>query len=295
MKINPVYKKELKISVRSIKIAFTLLGYNLILALIGLVAFYLTFEGNGYVSTNYSDILNIYLTISVIEIALVLFLVPAFTAGAISGERERQTLEMLLTTQLRPIQIILGKLSSCISTILLLVISSLPVLSIVFAVGGIQILDLIQLIFLAFVTAIFIGSIGLFFSTLFKKTVPATVFTYGTVIFLILGTIFIVVVTYMMISMNIENQYTGTGTMKEADIGYLLLIFLVNPAITLISMVTKQYGSTAFVENMFTEFGTINPFIMEHWFVISIIVQLVISGILILLTARLLDPLKRRK
>lgn len=293
--INPVYKKELKLNVRTMRMALTILFYNAILAFIGLVCFYLVFSsGRYYGSIDYSNILVIYLIISIIEIGLVMFVVPAFTASAIAGERERQTLEILLTTRLKPMQIIMGKLLSSISNVLLLVFSSMPILSIVFTVGGVNFRDLLQLVFMTLILAIYIGSMGIFFSTLFKKTVPATVFTYGGVIFLTLGTIFIVVVSYLICDNINQQNYMNAVSYTSTDIGNATLILLLNPAITMVSMVAQQYGSASILTSFISSFGRCNRFIMEHWFWCSVVAQMLVSMIFLFSAARLLNPLKRK-
>src|SRR5207253_8718738 len=50
---------------------------------------------------------------------------PVFSAGAVTQERERQTLELLLTTLLRPSQIVIAKLISSlrVSTVLTLLLT----------------------------------------------------------------------------------------------------------------------------------------------------------------------------
>lgn len=296
MRINPVYHKELKISVRTRKMAFIIFSYNLLLSLIGLFSFYLSFDdAMTYNYVNYSNILSIYTTIAVIEIGLVLFIVPGFTSSAISGERERQTLEILLTTKLKPMEIILGKLSASISSLILLVLSSLPVLSIVFAVGGIGILDLLQLMFLAIVTAIFIGSIGIFFSTVFKKTTLATVFTYGSVVFLVVGTAAIVLGIYLVLELNLRNQTSPEGVYLSPDVGNVILILLINPMVTMVAMVMDQFGNYIEFNELLGQYGQGYPFIVENWFVISIMIQLILSIGIIYWSAKLLDPLRKRR
>lgn len=295
LQVNPVYKKELKTSSRSMKMAMIILGYNGLLAVIGLLAFFLTFEsGSHYNGINYSDILSIYMVMAVIEFGLVLFVVPAFTSGSISGERERQTLEILLTTRLKPIQIVLGKLASSISMVLLLVVSSIPVLSIVFSIGGIGLKDMAQLVFLVLVTAVFIGSIGILFSTLFRRTVPSTVFTYGSVIMLTLGTLFILGISYLIEANSVSRQNIVYGMYSGPDVGNMVLILLINPIFTMIAMMTDQYASSSLLSEILNQFGHANSFILEHWFWISILVQMFLSVLCILAAARLLDPLKRQ-
>lgn len=296
IRINPVYKKELKVSVRTVKTSFIILIYNSLLALIGLLAFYSYYEAPAtYGGTiNYGNILVIYTIISLIQFALIFFIVPAITSSAISGERERQTLEILLTTKLRPIQIIIGKLMSSISTILLLVISSFPILSIVFAIGGIRITDLIQVILIALVIAIFVGSIGIFYSTLFKKTTIATIFTYGTIIVILGGTVFVLAAIYLIVQMRLEANYNGIGAYPKADLGNLIFILLINPIFTLIQLFLNQFGSDSAMKVIIQEIATCNQFVLDNWFIISIAVQMLLALILILLAAKVLNPLKKK-
>ena len=110
LKLNPIYKKEMKQSVRSIKLPLFLVLFNSILAIISLIAFYVTNE-QVRLSGNIDYRSNIYLYIFMIsmEFALLVFIIPAMSSGLISGERERQTLDILLTSALRPGQIIFGK------------------------------------------------------------------------------------------------------------------------------------------------------------------------------------------
>lgn len=288
IKINPVYKKELKISVRSIRLPLIMFFYNALLAMIGLLVFYFIFQGNGYRSIDYGSVLLVYTMIAVLEFALILFVVPAFTANAIAGEREKQTLEILLTTTLKPEQIIIGKLMSSISTVVLLVFSSFPVMAIVFAVGGVRFVDLLQYMVFACITAIFIGSIGILFSTLFKKTVPATVFTYGAVLALVIGTLAVLFTIYLLVIKSYDTQYYSSGAVgpyNPPKLENMPLLLLVNPAVTLVSMITKQYGSLEFLTEFLDVFGGVHKTVSAYWDYISIAVQLILSGIFLKIAA----------
>ena len=53
--------------------------------------------------------------LTILQMALVLFITPSLTAGAISSEREKQTLNILLTTTQSSTQIIIGKLFSSVA------------------------------------------------------------------------------------------------------------------------------------------------------------------------------------
>ena len=72
-----------------------------------------------------------------IELFLVTFIAPAFTAGAISGERERQTYDLLKTTLLPARALIVGKMTSALSYVFLLLLAAIPLQSIAFLFGGV--------------------------------------------------------------------------------------------------------------------------------------------------------------
>lgn len=292
-KINPVYQKEAKLRVRSGKFAMIVLIYNLILVGIALFGFEMAFNvhWNNYV--DYSRATMIYLILICLETAMVVFMVPAYTAGSIAGEREKQTLDILLTTVMKPGQIIFGKLISSISMVLLLVISSLPVLSIIFTVGGVGLVDLFQFVAIAFIVAIFIGSIGVLASTIFQKTVRATVFSFGVVLLLCVGTIAIVVIAYLLQQMYYWNVMQGKGEMP--DVAWSALLLLLNPVVTMAEMISNQYGHSKEFQSIISEMGGLPEGIMRNWFYLSLFVQILCSAGLLLLAERRLDPLRRRK
>lgn len=298
IRINPVYKKELKTSVRTVRMSLVILGYNFIMALIGLISFYFTFRDGYYDTIDFGDVLQIYILLAVIEFGLVLFVVPAFTASSISGERERQTLEILLTTKLSPYQIIRGKLLASVSSILLLIFSSLPILALVFGAGGIRLPDLIEFLVFCVVTAFFVGSIGIFYSTIFKKTVPSTVATYGTVVGLLLGTMGIIIAANMISVNNYDTQFYragAEGVYSPPGVGPLILILMVNPAVSLVSLLSGQFGSAGYLRDYLSQFGKLEEAVYTHWYGISILIQMVISVFLLFLSSRRLNPIGKKK
>ena len=84
---------------------------------------------------------------------IVLVLAPASTAGAISLEREKQTLDLLTTTPISSLAIILGKLLSALSWVFLLLLASIPVTALVFTFGGVGPEDLVRSYVVLFATA----------------------------------------------------------------------------------------------------------------------------------------------
>ncbi len=124
----------------------------------------------------------------VIETLLVAVLAPAFTSGAISLEREKQTLDLLVATPLSSFALVAGKLISALAYVFLLILASVPLAAIVFLFGGVGPEDLVRGYVLLFAVAIGFGAIGLFISALVRRTQVATVLTYLTVLALSIGT-----------------------------------------------------------------------------------------------------------
>ena len=147
----------------------------------GFILLTTSFTGTGYFRPEESFFMFAMLTY--IQLGLILFITPGLTAGAISSEREKQTLNILLTTSQTSFQIILGKLTSSIAFLLLLV-AGLPIYSLVFLFGGVSPGQLGVIFLFFFLTMIAIGSIGIMYSTIIRKTIVSMIATYGTMIFL---------------------------------------------------------------------------------------------------------------
>jgi hypothetical protein len=122
-----------------------------------------------------------------VETLLVLVLAPAFTSGAISLEREKQTLDLLITTPLSTLGMVVGKLVSALTYVFLLILASIPLASLVFVFGGVGPEDLVRGYLLLFALAFGMGAIGLFISALVRRTQTATVITFVVVLGLSIG------------------------------------------------------------------------------------------------------------
>jgi ABC-type transport system involved in multi-copper enzyme maturation permease subunit len=124
----------------------------------------------------------------ILETLLVLVLAPAFTTGAISIEREKQTLDLLVTTPLSTLGMVIGKLFSALVYVFLLIIASIPLASLVFVFGAVGPEDLVRAYLFLFALAFGMGALGLFVSALVRRTQTATVITFVLVLVLSIGT-----------------------------------------------------------------------------------------------------------
>jgi len=139
-----------------------------------------------------------------IELFLVTFIAPAFTAGAISGERERQTYDLLKTTLLPLRSLIFGKMVSALSYVVLLLLAAIPLQAIAFLFGGISEIELGLSFVILLMTAIALGSIGLYFSAVRPSTLSANIATYAFTLTITIGLPLVVFVAYALFGPNAQ-------------------------------------------------------------------------------------------
>lgn len=229
---NPVLVKEVKLRFRSMKSFTGILFYLIAMSIFvfGYIFVTTAFTGTGFFRPDQSFLLFGLLTY--IQLGLILFITPGLTAGSISTEREKQTLNMLLTTSQSSLQIIIGKLSSSIAFLVLMLIAGLPIYSLVFLFGGISPGQLGLIFLFFFLTMVTVGSIGVMFSTIIRKTIVAMIATYGTMIFLAGVTAFFFIITIQVNMMGSGANVTPSPLAHFwASINPGILIFtLLNPS-----------------------------------------------------------------
>ncbi len=115
---------------------------------------------------------------------------PVFSAGSITQERERQTLDLLLTTLLRPGQIVLAKLVAAlrVSTVLTFLLTEQLILAyILLPELHRRIWTLFAFFLIIATTCLATTTIGLLCSALSRKTSVAMVVTYMTLLVFFVG------------------------------------------------------------------------------------------------------------
>ena len=127
MRINPVLKNEIKLSARSFKFTLVILFYVGILSAAGVLIFYNCIKNNYFEGLYLESIVYFYIGMAIIQAILLMFIVPSLTSTAICAEREKQTLEVLLSTKMSALSIVVGKLLSSISRVVLLIICTIPI------------------------------------------------------------------------------------------------------------------------------------------------------------------------
>lgn len=272
--INPVLLKELRQRFRSVKTSWLLALYLLVIGVFVLGFMYLNWRNSpGFFQPNRSR--ELFIMLSVTQLIMLAFVIPGLTAGVISGERERQTLNVLLTTRLTPWQIIWSKLVSSSAFTVLLVVATLPLYSIVFLYGGIAPGQVLGVFGFYLVTMFLFGCIGVACSSFFKRTGVSTVTTYGLAFALSAGTGFLAVFLYELYRINRQGAW-GPGFVAWVD----QLLQDINPVFVLMRILGEGVPETG------VSLG------LPYWMVYTI-VYLGAGALLLYWSARLLSPRKK--
>ncbi len=127
----------------------------------------------------------IFTFVSLLQVLLVCLLTPVFMAGAIAHEANPRTWEILLSTPLNSLQIVLGNLFGRLFFILSLLIASLPLFMVLRFFGGVPGESIIGAFLISISTAVLVASIAVTLSVTRSGGRRAVfVFYAGVVIFL---------------------------------------------------------------------------------------------------------------
>ena len=173
---NAVLAQELRTRMRGWRTAAVITAYLLVLSLIAVAVLESSINSQSFtMSTSASLGGALFALLSIVQMLLLLFLTPSSSAPAISGERQRQTLDLLLVTRLSTPSIILGKLFAALSFDVLLLVCALPLFSIVFLFGGVAPEQLAAAYAVFLCTVILLSSASLCISTLTRRSQASSV------------------------------------------------------------------------------------------------------------------------
>lgn len=292
--VNPIVIKEMRAQMRGPRAFWILTGYLLGLGLLAYGLYRITlnsasqYYGPGAPPQSAFIGQTLFIGLAFLEMVFVCFITPALTAGAISGEAERLTSDVLLSTPLRAASIVFGKTFASLTYIQLLILATIPLSSVVFLFGGVALRDVVQVIGLLALTAITYGTMGIFFSALTRRTGRATALSYLVVMAIIFGSVFSWAIT----------STTGRGAPPRQ-------IFYVNPFSALASAVMTPQISGGYYSSPVTSllfllgggpeamgFYTVNVPARPIWQYTTAL-YLAVTAILYLLTTQLIKPVRR--
>jgi ABC-2 type transport system permease protein len=287
---NPVVLKELRGRMRGPRAFVVLTVYLVLMSGFATLLYYLYSSSLNFEGAAAGGTIGRWLFSSIvaIEMFLVAFIAPTFTAGAISGERERQTYDLLRTTLLPARTLVVGKLISALSYILLLLLAAIPLQSIAFMFGGVTELEIVLSFVVLFVTAIALGAVGIYFSTVIPRTLNASVMTYGVAIFVTLGLPLIILLVASLFGSALSNPNT-IGTSTQATLLYLgAALASTNPLTAGLGtefLLTSNRGAGFFSWNLISMNSTLTIPFVAPWITFTLL-YLGISALLVLLAIR---------
>ncbi len=173
---NPVLNRELLVTLRSPR-SFVL-QFCYVLALSGLVYFYWPAGEDGARQVSPGVARRLFDIFFLGQFCLVALMAPTFAAGSITGEKERKTYEMLLASPLRPRTILVGKLLSSLSYLIILILSSLPLMILCYLLGGLLLSEIARSYLVLILAAGTFGLLSIACSSCFNRTSSALVVSY---------------------------------------------------------------------------------------------------------------------
>lgn len=282
---NPITVKELRSRMRGRR-AFVVLSVYLALMSGFIALIYLAYaqtSGGPYGPDPRQAGKVVFTAVLGVQSFLVIFVGPAFTAGAISGEKERQTYDLLRTTLLTADAFVAGKLFSALSYVFLLILAAIPLQSIAFLLGGVALIELVLSQILLLVAAVTFALFGLFASSRMKTTMAASVLTYAMSLFMTIGIPLLVgLFSAILGPLLFASSLSGIGEMLLAY-GGLLLAATNLPATLIVSDIfLLQEGALFFYKETFSSYSA---YIFSPW-PLFLVLYILLALLLYWLTVR---------
>ncbi len=280
---NPVVLKELRGRMRGARAFIVLTIY------LGLMSGFVTLVYLVYLSSQ--TILGpaqggqigraLFVSIVGIELFLVTFIAPAFASGAISGEVERQTYDLLRTTLLPARSLIAGKLVATLSYTFLLLLAAIPLQSIAFLFGGVSELEVILSFVILMATAILLSAAGVFFSALTRRTLSASVLSYVFALIMVVA----LPITLLLLMQVVGGLATASPAWEAVAFYSMGAVIATNPMATLwttLDLLFQRQVAWTFPQTLSN--GTIIPAV-SPW-IVFVGFSLWMSSILIVIAVR---------
>lgn len=221
---NPILAREIKERMRALRAPIVLTVYLLMLGLVVFGVERTTGRESPFASLTAATAgRTVYHYLLAFLLLLLVLMVPAISAGSISGERERETLHLVQVTTLSPHRIVLGKLGASMSWVTLLALATVPLVSVSFVLGGVSVGDVARGYAFVLFVALTVAMVTIGISARMRRTIGATVVAFLFVAAITIGTAisFGLVRAWMQIPARLEpepvwiltlNPFVGTAS-----------------------------------------------------------------------------------
>jgi ABC-type transport system involved in multi-copper enzyme maturation permease subunit len=173
---NPVLIRELLVTLRSPRSFVLQLLYVCVLG--ALVYFYWPAGEGGSRQVSPGVARALFDIFFLGQFFLVTLMAPTFAAGSITGEKERKTYELLLASPLQPATILVGKLLSSLGYLVILIVSSLPLMILCYLLGGLLLSEITRSYLVLILAAGTFGLLSIACSSYFRRTSSSLVVSY---------------------------------------------------------------------------------------------------------------------
>jgi ABC-type transport system involved in multi-copper enzyme maturation permease subunit len=188
---NPVIGRELRVRVRVGRAYMLQAFYLAFLILIVALAYQAAIGDNPDLRNPVrvqEALVEFYRIVMSMLVALIALIAPALTANAITLERERKTMDLLLATPLTARQLLVGKLLGSFAFIVLLLALTLPVSAVSVLLGGVSFPELLKAYLLIACGGLVLCAIALFSSVYARNSTLAVLWSYLRVAGFLLAT-----------------------------------------------------------------------------------------------------------
>jgi ABC-type transport system involved in multi-copper enzyme maturation permease subunit len=188
---NPVIGRELRVRVRVGRAYMLQAFYLAFLILIVALAYQAAIGDNPDLRNPVrvqEALVEFYRIVMSMLVALIALIAPALTANAITLERERKTMDLLLATPLTARQLLVGKLLGSFAFIVLLLALTLPVSAVSVLLGGVSFPELLKAYLLIACGGLVLCAIALFSSVYARNSTLAVLWSYLRVASFLLAT-----------------------------------------------------------------------------------------------------------
>jgi ABC-type transport system involved in multi-copper enzyme maturation permease subunit len=113
------------------------------------------------------------------QLGIVALVTPLFTAGAVADERERRTLDLLVTTSMSDQEIILGLYAGRMANLGLVILTGLPILSVMPLLGGVDPVWVVTTFVATNMTMLTLGALSILASVVARSSLGAHLGSYA--------------------------------------------------------------------------------------------------------------------
>lgn len=159
---GPILDRELAVAPRRASFYLTRVAYAGALLLLICTA-WLVLAG-AQVIRNVGDIAEfggvMFRILAPLQIAAAIFFAALTAAASVAQEKDRQTLVLLLLTEMSGVELVIGKMASALSQVFAMLLAGLPVLALLPLFGGVDYWQVARVFFVVLAAALAAGSMG---------------------------------------------------------------------------------------------------------------------------------------